>query len=276
MRAPKVSVILPTYNGERFIANSIESVLSQTFDDFELIIVDDGSTDATSGVVKEFALKDERVVFVSSDKNLGIQKTLNKGLKMAKGEYIARIDDDDEWVERDKLSRQVNFLDNNPDYVLVGTGVIVVDEDRNEIFRFLQPTDDKSIRGRLLFKSCFTHSAVLFRRDVVLKLGGYSEDESVRHVEDYDLWLRLGRIGKLANLPSYGIKFMQRKGAITSKHKPEQFHKNIRLARSFRADYPHPWMAILFAYLRSALFVFDRILPFASLKNWFVKKYKSI
>jgi len=275
MKTPKVSVLLPTYNGAKFIAVSIESVLSQSFRDFELMVIDDGSTDTTAEIVKKFSDKDERVVFISNESNLGIQKTLNRGLQIAKGEYIARIDDDDQWSETGKLESQVKFLDADSDYMLVGTGVIVVDENRKELFRFLEPGSDEDIRNRILFKSCFMHSAVLFRKDAVLKLGGYSEDESVRHVEDYELWLRLGRVGKLHNLPLYGIKFMQREGAITSKYKPEQFRKDARLVKSFRADYPNYEMAIFFVYIRRMLFAFDKILPFPSLRNWFIKRYKS-
>lgn len=276
MKSPKVSVLLPTHNGSRFISKSIESVLSQSFEDFELIIIDDGSTDMTPDIAREFTRKDKRVVFISNKENLGIQKTLNIGMRIAKGDYIARIDDDDEWIDSKKLEEQITFLYTHPEHVLVGTGVIVVDESRNELFRFYQPLDDASIRNRMLFKSCFMHSAVVFKKDAVLELGGYGESDGVRHVEDYDLWLRLGRVGKLANLPSYSIKFMQRKGAITSKYKPEQFKKNIKLVRAFRADYPHSRLAALFAYLRSVLFAFDKVFPFVSLKNWFIKRYKSI
>lgn len=276
MKEPKVSVLLPTYNGARFITKSIESVLLQSFEDFELIIINDGSTDYTPDIAKEFTRKNNRVVFISNKENLGIQKTLNKGLEIAKGEYIARIDDDDEWVDREKLSAQVKFLDEHPDHVLVGTGIIIVDEKRNELFRFLQPQGDKSIRQRMLFKCCFMHTEVLFRKNAVVEVGGYSEEEEHKHVEDYHLWLTLGKLGKLANLPTYSIKFMKREGTITSEHKPEQFRKIIKLVKSFRSDYPNPRMAILFAYVRSGLFIFDKVLPFASLKNWFIKRYKSI
>jgi len=165
MKMPKVSILLPTHNGSRFISKSIESVLLQSFEDFELIIIDDGSTDMTPDIAKEFTRKDKRVVFMSNKKNLGIQKTLNNGMRIAKGEYIARVDDDDEWVGSDKLARQVDFLDKNSDHVLVGTGVIVVDEKRDELFRFLQPSGDEAIRRKMLFKSYFMHSTVLFRKD---------------------------------------------------------------------------------------------------------------
>lgn len=275
MKQPKVSVILPTHNGAKLITKSIGGVLKQSFEDLELIVIDDGSTDYTPDIVKEFAQKDKRVVFVSSKENLGIQKTLNKGLEIAKGEYIARIDDDDEWVERDKLSRQVKFLDENPEYVLIGTGVIMVDEERNELFRFLQPVKDKSIRDRMLFKSCFMHSSVLFRKDSIMQLGGYSEKEKHRHIEDYYLWLQLGKIGKLANLPSYGIKFMLRRGAISAKYKPEQFKKNIKLVRDFKKYYPHSTRALMFGYIRVLAYAFYKFLPFKFLKHLILKVYKN-
>ena len=118
---PRVSVILPAYNGERFIGRSIKSVLSQRLESFELIVIDDGSSDDTNSIIREFVGRDSRVRHLSNKENLGIQKTLNIGIRESRGEYIARIDDDDEWSDNDKLSRQVDFLDGNKDYVLVGT-----------------------------------------------------------------------------------------------------------------------------------------------------------
>src|SRR3989344_3196134 len=104
MKRPGISVLLPTYNGGRFITKAIESVLKQSFGDFELIVIDDGSSDYTPKIVEEFARKDSRIIFVKNKENLGIQKTLNRGLSLAKGIYIARIDDDDEWADKNKLS----------------------------------------------------------------------------------------------------------------------------------------------------------------------------
>jgi len=227
------------------------SVLAQNFDSLELLVIDDGSTDFTPRVVKEAASKDKRIKLISNKENLGIQKTLNYGISLAKGEYIARIDDDDQWVDTGKLSRQVEFLDKNPKYVLVGTGVIVVDESREELFRYLAPEMDDDIRKKMLFRSYFTHSSVVLRKDAVVGLGGYSEEESTRHVEDYDLWLKLGTVGKFANIPSYDVRFMLRDGAISAKHKPEQFRRNIGLVKKFRKDYPSFFLAFIYAYIRS-------------------------
>lgn len=275
MKTPKVSVLLPTYNGSRFITKAIESVLSQNFRDLELIVIDDGSTNRTAEVAEEFTRKDKRVVFISNKKNLGLQRTLNNGLRIAKGEYIARIDDDDEWIDFNKLKDQVEFLDAHKEHVLIGTGVIMVDENRNELFRFLQPENDDTIRGKMLFKSCFTHSTVLFRKKTVLHFGGYDESEASRHVEDYDLWLKFGTVGKLANLPLYGIKFMLRKGAISAEYKPEQFRRNIGLIRRFRNSYPNFWRALAFGYLRSVGYTFYRHIPFIWLKQRILKIYKA-
>jgi len=165
-------------------------------------------------------------------------------------------------------------LDDHPDYVLVGTGVIVVDEERNELFRFLQPASDKSIRERILFKSCFMHSAVVFRKTAVTEVGGYSEREEHKHIEDYQLWLELGKHGKLANLPIYGIKFMLRDGAISAKNKKEQFRRNINLVRAFRKDYPHYLKALVFSYARYFAYSLYKMLPSRFAKMYLLKLYK--
>lgn len=276
MKNPKISVLLPTYNGAKFITKSIDSVLKQAFNDLELIVVDDGSTDYTAEIIEEFMRKDERIVFIRNKENLGIQKTLNKGLGITKGEYVARIDDDDVWSDSGKLEAQVRFLDEHSDHVLVGTGVIMVDEEREELFRFLQPIDDKAIRDRMLFKSCFMHSAVLFRREIVLELGGYSEREEHKHIEDYQLWLELGKQGKLANLPIYGTKFMIRNGAISATYKEEQFKRNIGLIKRFRNDYPHYLKALSFGYMRYFGYLVYKFIPFKFLKYSILKAYKSV
>ena len=227
MNTLKVSIILPTYNGSRFIQRSIESILLQSFADFELLVIDDGSTDSTAEIIQEATRSDSRIVYLKNEKNLGIQKTLNKGLRAAKNEYIARIDDDDLWVDEDKLKKQVEFLDTHPDYVLVGTGVIIQNEEGAELFSFLNPQTDEEIRKKILGKNCFTHSSVMFRKSAAIKFGGYDESQETRHIEDYDLWLKLGTIGKIANLPCYSVRFTLRPGNISSKNKIVQFRKDL-------------------------------------------------
>jgi len=271
---PKVSIVLPTYNGSRFLKRAIQSVLKQTFLDFELVIVDDGSSDKTPEIAKRYSVLDPRVKTVRNEQNLGIQKSLNRGLQEARGAYIARIDDDDEWADASKLARQVKYLDAHSDCVLVGTGTIVVDESSRELFRFLNPETDTKIRRRLLGKNCFTHSSVMFRKNAAMRFGGYDESERTRHVEDYDLWLKLGTVGKLANLPLYAIKFTLRPGNISSKNKITQFKKDISLAWRYRSRYPGFFRALMRGYARLLFYGVFNALPLAALKRRIFKLYK--
>ncbi|MBI5153129.1 MAG: glycosyltransferase family 2 protein [Parcubacteria group bacterium] len=250
MNIPKVSILLPTHNGAKWIGGAIESVLGQSFSDFELIVIDDASKDTVADIIKKYVTKDQRVVYTKNEINLGIQKTLNKGSGLAKGIYIARIDDDDTWSEKDKLTMQVDFLDTNIDYVLVGTGTVVVNEKGEELFRFLSPETDGDVRRKILFRNCFTHSSVMFRKREALELGGYGEDEVTRHVEDYELWLRLGSIGKLGNIQSYAVRFTMREGAISARHKKTQLINSVSLI-TMHKNYYHSYLpALVFAHCR--------------------------
>jgi len=271
---PEVSIILPTYNGVIRIEKAISSILAQSFSNFELIVIDDGSNDGTDQIIKKLSNEDKRIVYLRNEINLGIQKSLNRGLKEAKGKYIARIDDDDEWLDKDKLKKQVEFLEANPDYVLVGTGAVVVDENGKELLRYLLPETDSELRKKILSKNCFVHSSVVFRKDTVLVLGGYDESQAVRHVEDYDLWLKLGTKGKFANLPIYAVRFTLRRGNISSKNKIEQFKKDIFLIKKYRNYYPNYFWALVQGYLRLILYGLFLNLPLRAFKDKIFKWYK--
>jgi len=266
-----ISIILPTFNGSKYIKRAIDSVISQTFIEWELFVIDDGSSDDTESIVKKYT--DPRIIYLKNEQNLGIQKTLNKGLREAKGEYIARIDDDDIWCDENKLKKQVEFLDKNKDCVLVGTGVVIINEEGNEIMRYLLPEKNEEIRGRLLFKNCFVHSSIVFRKDTALALGGYSEGGEARHIEDYDLWLKLGTGGNFYNLPIYGVKFTSREESLSSKNKIDQFKKDIKLIENFKNDYPNYLKAHIFGMFRLFLYKIFNFIP-DSLKNKIVKFYK--
>jgi glycosyltransferase involved in cell wall biosynthesis len=252
MADPRVSVVLPVHNGERFIAPAVRSVLAQSFEDFELLIINDGSTDATAERVGQFS--DPRIGVITNGTNAGIQKSLNLGLRRARGEYIARIDDDDAWIDPYKLKKQVDYLERHPDCALLGTGAIVVDESGRELHRFLNPADDRSIRKTLLGRNCFVHSSVLFRKSEALKHGGYDEGQELRHVEDYALWLAIGRDRKLANLPEYAVKYLVRGSGLSGRHRIAQFRNNLHLVRKCGAGYPRRSLAILRSWLRLLLY----------------------
>ena len=266
-KLPKVSIILPTYDGSRFIERAIKSVLEQSYLDFELFIIDDGSTDNVAEVISRFSERDPRILYLKNDKNLGIQKSLNRGLREAKGEYIARIDDDDEWIEKDKLKAQVDFLDNHHDYVLVGTGAVVINEKGKELFRIFKPETDFKIRSNLLLENCFMHPTVMFRKDAIMKIGGYDEEKEAKDLEDYVLWLKLGTVGKLANLQIIGIKKMRRTSSVTSKIKIRRFKHRNQFIKKYRKYYPNYWQSLLRNYFRLIIYGYLDFSYFSVFKN---------
>lgn len=269
-----VSIILPTYNGSERIEMAIQSILAQKYSNWELLVLDDGSIDNTALIVDNFVKKDSKIRYIKNEVNLGIQKTLNKGLIQAKGEYIARIDDDDVWIDENKLNEQVSFLEKNKEHVLVGTGVIIVDENNKELFRYLLPENDGQIRYKILSKNCFIHSSVLFKKDIVMQIGGYDETINTRHVEDYDLWLRLGIQGKFANLPSYSVKFKLHDASISAQNKIEQYKKIFRVIKSFKNQYPNYLKAYVRSVARIVVYGFFARLPISFSFNKMYKLYQ--
>lgn len=257
---PRVSVILPSYNSDERLIVSVKSVLNQTFDDLELIVVDDGSDGRNAKEILEGGgIDTEKVAFLTNKHNLGIQKTLNKGLKEAKGEYIARIDDDNEWIDKDKLKLQVEFLDSHPEYVLVGCGVVYVDENNQSVSTYIPPKSDERIRSIILSRNCFVHSSVVFRYDVVVSLGGYDETRRTLHVEDYDLWLRLGALGKIANIPVVGVQSLVHKSSISSRNLLTQIRRVVGLTKRYGDQYPGFYRSLLRGYVRLIRYSFAAI-----------------
>lgn len=254
MNQPLVSIIMPTRNRSEFIIQTVDSVLEQDFRDFELIIINDGSKDNTEDVVKN--IEDPRIVYISNKENLGVTKTLNKGIAIARGKYIARIDDQDRWVSKDKLKKQVDFLEKNSPYVLVGTGVIFVSLDNKELFRYLKPKTDTEIRENMLLGNCFVHTSVVFRKDKFLEVGGY--DEQFHVGQDYCLWLKLGKKGKMFNFSSYDVVAVFDKGGISSVRKIEQI-KRYNIIKKYKNDYPHYYKGLFRYYLRLVLYGYLRL-----------------
>ncbi len=266
-----ISIILPTYNSAHTIARAVRSVLAQTYTDWELLVIDDGSTDDTDGTVK--ALTDPRIIYIKQEQNLGLQKTLNHGLALAKGEYIARIDADDFWNDPDKLQTQVSFLDAHRDHVLVGTGIITIDANGRELTRTLLPETDQDIRERILGKNCFAHSSVLFRKGV----DRYSEDISVRHAEDYDLWMRLGLAGSMANIAQYMTTLTVTPSTVTARNRVAQAKRILAIAYKYRNKYPHAISGIAIASMRYMFFWFIQYIPFPKkLLYWIQKAIRSL
>lgn len=248
---PTVSIIMPTHNRIRMLEKAIQSVFDQSYTDWELIIIDDASSDETEERMKELDSKEDAVRYMRIPKieNKGISEYLNIGLRNARGKYIARIDDDDYWCHKDKLKLQVEFMENNPEYVVVGGGVILVDGNGDELFRYLKKETDEEIRSFALFSNPFTHATVLFKKDLALKLGGY---KIIKHVEDMELWLRMGKHGKLYNMKEYFITYMTAGQNKSFTHQRENSRTVLEVLKMHKDDYPNFNKAFMLNYTQYA------------------------
>ena len=233
MNSPRISVLLPVYNGGKFLHQSIQSVLNQTFSDFELIIINDGSTDSSESIIKK--ILDPRIRYIQQD-NQGLIKTLNRGIKEARGEFIALIDSDDFWVDTCKLEKQLRFLLENPGYSLIGTSAYAVNEKGDVLFPITHPLSDTDIRKRALITNNFIHSTVLFKKDSALAYGGYGQKEKA---EDFDLWLKMGTTTKFANLPDFCVNYTINSEGVSQKGNLLQTRNSLLIAKENRKNYPN-------------------------------------
>jgi glycosyltransferase involved in cell wall biosynthesis len=252
---PKVSVIMPAFNRERFIAESIRSVLGQSSADFELIVIDDGSTDGTVAEAEAFKA-DPRVRIFRNDRNLGIARTRNRGLELARADYVALLDSDDVWLDAGKLGRQTAFLDANPDYALVGGGIRHMDTEGRELRDVVFPAADAEIRRIVLQFNPFAQSALMYRKAAVLEAGGYSADYQV--CDDYALWLAVGTRHKFANFADVLTGYRVHGGNITRTKRLTAAREILEIVRANAKNYPHAargiskaYVRLLFAYMRT-------------------------
>lgn len=248
----KLSVIMSVYNGERYLKEAIESILNQTFKNFEFIIIDDGSTDKSPQILDKYAKKDKRIKLIHQ-KNIGLTKSLNKALKLAQGKYIARIDADD-IAYKSRFKKQIRFLEKHPKIGLVGNYVDVIDEKGKNIGRLIYPTNDKDIRKVLIKKNPFCHSTIMFRKEVAEKVGGYNKDFSA--AQDYDFWMRISKHYQIANLSEVLGAWRLRKKAITFQKNISQIKANLRIQIKAIKDGLYPWYYLIFLLRTIFLFVF--------------------
>ena len=212
--SPKVTVVIPAYNREKYIAAAIDSILRQSFPHFELLLLDDGSTDESVAIMRTYT--DPRVRVVCNETNLGVPKTRNRGLELARGEYIAMLDSDD-YAYPERLARQVAFLDRHQDYAVVGSWVSVMKEQRSPKKIGILPVSADDVRARLLFH-CSLSQASIMARTAVLQDYKYREQYVV--CEDFDLWMRLAKTYKLANVPEFLVCRRMHAGRITYEKAP--------------------------------------------------------
>lgn len=206
----RISVLLPVHNGMPLVRRAVESILVQTLGAFELVVIDDGSTDETPGYLR--GLDDPRVKYHRIDKG-GTTRALNRGLELATAPLVARMDADDVALPG-RLARQAAYLDEHPDCVLVGCQAEEIDAAGTVVGRRRLPVSDTAIRWQMMFGCPFLHPAVMFRREAVLACGGY--DESYPCAQDYELWTRLAAKGTLANLPDVLLQYRVHPESVTS------------------------------------------------------------
>lgn len=225
--------MMPAYNARRYVAAAIESVLAQTFGDFELIVIDDGSTDGTESILARFPLKDARV-HVTRRPNTGIVGALNDALKQARGEFIARMDADDICLP-ERFAKQVDFLRTNPDCVCVGTQIEMIDPYGTPLHRMEHKLTHAEIDAELMAGRGFAmvHPTVMMRRDAIEKVGVYRKEHEIS--EDLDLFLRLGEVGTLANLPDVLVQYRIHYSSINhQKHERQRAIKRSLMEEAYK------------------------------------------
>lgn len=219
---PLVSIVLPAYNCEKFIRFTIDSLLNQTYTNFELLIINDGSTDSSVEIIKSFS--DTRIQLINNSKNEGLIYTLNKGIELAKGKYIARIDADDICLKK-RLEKQVNWLEKNANTVIVATQIEFIDEQGITMGNWdldQQKITAQQIKNAMLWQCCIAHPTVMMRSDIIKK---YRYPYNQKHSEDYGLWLQVlsdnNIIEKIPEpLLQYRVHGNSVTGAINSKKNP--------------------------------------------------------
>ena len=225
-RCPLVSVLMSVHNGLPFVQEAVESVLAQTLSDFELLLYDDASSDGTTDYL--MGLRDPRLSVFRNEENLGLTATLNRGLELAKGEYVARMDADDVAVP-ERLERQVKFLEENLDVGLVGSSRILIDERGDFIAAAFATPDDLGIRWKCLLGNPFAHPTVVIRKRV-LDAHGLRYDEGFITAQDYELWTRLLPRTRGVNLSEPLLRYRLRDAGLSRSRRTEQLENHDRIA----------------------------------------------
>lgn len=225
---------MSVYNGEKYLKEAIESILTQTFSDFEFIIIDDGSTDHSYGIIQEYAAKDERIKLIQKDKNSGLIDCLNLGLSLASGKYIARMDADDISLSK-RFMLQKNFLDNHPDVGVVGGNIHVINSSGKIVSNFINnpnlPKTPDQIYWGLCFSCCINHPSIMARLNLMKSAGGYCK--KALYAEDYDLWTRMVKITKFYNLPQKLMSLRRHENNVTLLNNDIQLATRKRVSNDY-------------------------------------------
>lgn len=272
---PKVTVLMAVYNCADYLQSAIDSVLNQTFEDFEFIIINDGSSDSSVAIINSNT--DPRIKVIHNEANLGLIGSLNKGIEAASGKYIARTDCDD-LLEPERLRKQVAMLDQHDDIVILGSWMQLIDENGNDMQVWHYPSTDPEIRWASLFNTAIGHPSAMFRTEIAKQNFGYSID--FLYAEDYDLWTRLSEVGRLANIPEALQKYRIHGGSVSSRHDATQSDTRLSISkRSIKSltqdDLDDTLIELItfYKYPRSRSELLHTIDGFETLYQAFVKRY---
>ncbi len=231
---PLVSVLISAHNEQNWIEQSVNSILTQTYSNLEIIIVNDGSTDDTLNILKKIQKKDKRVKIINQE-NKGLTKSLNIGINQCKGQYIARMDADNVSRE-DRIERQVEFLKKNPSYSIVGSWRKEIKN--NEIKKKKFPVENKAIKQWLIRACVISHSSVMIKSEKIKK---YKYNERFRTSQDYELWIRMAKKEKFHNIPEYlTTAYNRKKGITNSKKKKEAYKTKLKIHKKALENIKHP------------------------------------
>jgi glycosyl transferase domain protein len=231
---PLVSVLIPCYNCEKYVEKAVTSIIEQSYSNLEILVIDDGSTDNTGSILQELAQKDSRIRYIKNETNLKLIKTLNKGIDLCRGKYIARMDADDISLPT-RIVKQVNFLEKHPDIGIVGTYTKNFGANNRT---WKMKTRDKFIRAHLFFNTCFAHPSVMIRTSV-LRDNHLYYDTNYLHAEDYKLWCDIAQYTKLANIPEILLYYRINQNQISNKYSKEQ----KETAQKIREEYINDFLA---------------------------------
>lgn len=245
---PLISVVIPVYNGNGFLTSAIDSILNQTYKNIEVIAIDDGSTDNSFETLKNLAINNPRLKVFKNKKNLNISRTLNKGIKLAKGQYIARMDADDISLPY-RFEHQMDYLIKHPQLVILGGQCKTIDVNGKLIGKKLFPISDKQIREALFTTNPIQHPTAIINRALLPKNFSWYNPE-LPPAEDYDLFFRLGQFGKYHNLPIFLIKYRQYLGSSTFKNPVNTFSVTRQVRKLARTQYGYvPSLKSYFVHL---------------------------
>lgn len=247
MKTPLVSVVMPVYNSEKYLAETIESVLGQTFRNFEFIIVEDCPTDGSPAIIDRYVKRDRRIVRVKNSRNVGISGSRNRGIGIARGKYIMNMDHDDLSM-KNRMEAQVKYLERHPKVGIVGSAVIAIDGSGAQIGTRKLPESDAEIRKALPLYAPFAHPSTMVRKEAYEKAGAY--DREFEPADDYELYFRIGRQFEFANIGTPLLKHRLHGGSATVKKIRRMISGTMRAKMKWADEYGGITPAFAFSALK--------------------------